>query len=185
MNNLQIEKILSRVYISKDNENFLGVFPADKIPSEAELANHSGFSIILNTQPSGRPGIHWVAIFRKNKTEPLEYFDSFGRRPHIKHFLKFFNGKKFVYNNIPVQSIFTDVCGQYCIFFILARHFDISYFEIVKLFFEKGDNFVRKFINDYFSLDLQNYDIDFPEKQISICPQKKNKKKRKKSERYD
>lgn len=176
MNNLQIEKILSRVYIARDKEKFLGVYPADKIPSKVTLASYNSFSMIVNTQPSTQKGRHWVSFYRKNKTCPIEFFDSFGRKPYISYFLKFLKGEQFIYNNLAVQSVFTNVCGQYCIFYILARHFDIPYFQIIELFKNGGDTFVAKFINDFFSLDLDIYDIDFIGKQISKCVRKKRNK---------
>lgn len=54
-------------------KRFVGVFPFDKLPS---LKN--GQSAILNTDPHDKPGEHWVAIYRKSKTQ-FYFFDSYGR----------------------------------------------------------------------------------------------------------
>ena len=47
---------------------FLGVFSADTLP---ELG--SGQCLVTNTDPSSRPGKHWIAIFRGS--DFVEYFD--------------------------------------------------------------------------------------------------------------
>lgn len=54
---------------------FRGVFPADKLPN---VPNWRVFSdaYIVNTDPAGKPGEHWLAIWTRNRV--CEVFDSYG-----------------------------------------------------------------------------------------------------------
>ena len=52
---------------------FQGVFSADTLPEKPRL-------LVGNTDPSDKPGNHWIAVF-VDSTGRGEYFDSFGRKP--------------------------------------------------------------------------------------------------------
>ena len=168
MNNLQISNIFEKIHLH--NGKFLGVYSSDTIPNFFKTNKRGNdFSLIVNTDPSSEPGEHWVAFYIP-KQGIVEYFDSFGREPNNSNFSIFLKNTDFLYNNIRLQSVLSNVCGQYCIFYILARHFNLDYADIIHLFSNNhsvNDNFVNEFINDLFSLDLQKYDIDFIGKQIS------------------
>ena len=54
--------------INKDSyarRYFVGVFPRNRLPA----INTYPASLILNTDPSGRPGEHWVAIYFNKEKE--------------------------------------------------------------------------------------------------------------------
>jgi hypothetical protein len=53
--------------------SFQGVFSRDTLPSKPRL-------LICNTDPSDKPGQHWIAIY-VDKNLRGEFFDSFGRHP--------------------------------------------------------------------------------------------------------
>ncbi len=81
MDNMQIFSILKDT-IGKGS---LGVFPSDRIPTDII----EPCAIVVNLDPSTKPGIHWVAIFVINNT--VEYFDSYVLPPNVranKQFLK-------------------------------------------------------------------------------------------------
>ncbi|KAK3704916.1 hypothetical protein QZH41_005383, partial [Actinostola sp. cb2023] len=59
---------------------FLGVFPADRLPT----THRSGTGLIVNTDPSDRPGTHWVAMYWDNEGR-AEFFDSYGQTPQSYH----------------------------------------------------------------------------------------------------
>jgi hypothetical protein len=61
---------------------YLGALPADKLPSAEHLRRFSATAVCLiaNTDPSDRPGQHWVAYYLAPGGE-LEFFDSFGNDP--------------------------------------------------------------------------------------------------------
>lgn len=99
--------------------HILGAFPADHIPSHLPL----GTRIIVNTDPVRLPGRHWVAFFL-NQRNTLECFDSFGRSPsrysaYIRQFMTRFSDTDI--NEKQLQSRDTNVCGQYCLLFLMCR----------------------------------------------------------------
>jgi hypothetical protein len=52
---------------------FQGVYSIDTLPETPRL-------LVCNTDPSHKPGQHWVALNVDSRRRG-EYFDSFGRRP--------------------------------------------------------------------------------------------------------
>jgi len=83
--NLELDKKLLNV------KEFLGTFSCDTIPK----INNFPSSFIVNTQPSGKGGEHWVAIYINNERKG-EYFDSYGFKPLNKEFNLFFKNLFFV-----------------------------------------------------------------------------------------
>jgi hypothetical protein len=67
MNTGQIELILRR-----NIDNFDGVFSRDRLPDKPRL-------LVCNTDPSSRPGQHWIAIY-VGEDGRGEYFDSLAAR---------------------------------------------------------------------------------------------------------
>lgn len=117
MDTLEIVKVMRGH--SKTNKYFKGVFASDKLP-HTKVKRPSCF--IINTDPSTKPGTHWVAIYFPNKGKP-EYFDSFGLKPKIKSILSFISrdNKGFTYNRKQLQNVFSTVCGNYCCEYLLHR----------------------------------------------------------------
>ena len=69
-------------------KQFVGVFPSDRLPKKME---HYPCGFIANTDPSAKPGTHWVAFYFPSKSE-AEFFDSYGYPPeHYKNFKNIFN----------------------------------------------------------------------------------------------
>ena len=113
MDTLIIKKLL------KSFKCFKGVFPSDKLPYKSSLP----LNIIINTDPSYKPGEHWVAI-SINKDGIGEYFDSFGLPPFKENIEQFLNTKctrGWTYNKIALQSAYSTTCGHYCVLFIIYR----------------------------------------------------------------
>ena len=54
---------------------FRGVFPADKLPNVPNWRVLSD-AYIVNTDPAGKPGEHWLAIWTRNRV--CKVFDSYG-----------------------------------------------------------------------------------------------------------
>ena len=71
MDTLTIKKLL------KSYNCFKGVFPCDRVPYKAKLP----LNIIINTDPSNKPGTHWVCV-SIDKNGRGFYFDSFGFPPN-------------------------------------------------------------------------------------------------------
>jgi len=161
MDTLQILKILKR----NIGEACLGVFPSDRLPKSMPKSS----AIVVNTDPSDKPGTHWVAIF-KNVDGTVDYFDSYGFKPMvatISHFLNKF--KKCHYNMKRIQGILSSVCGHYCIYFVMQRWKNNSMEEIVTKFSENGeenDEMITEWVNGNFQLDTETYDVEYIVNQI-------------------
>lgn len=109
MNTIDLVKVLSKnKYTSK---KFKGVFPRNHLPKHIVKPA----LIIANTDPSSKPGEHWVCFYIPKKGVG-EYFDSFGDKPKNRQFIKFLNDnvESFVYSKKRIQSDFSSWCGQFC-----------------------------------------------------------------------
>ena len=108
--------------IEKDpklSKNIVGIYPFDKIPKN--FGNHKG--LIFNNEISSKGGSHWLALFKINDNT-LEFFDSFGL-PEEFYGLKsrhpFLLKYKINYRNKQIQSINSDICGLYAIYYLENR----------------------------------------------------------------
>lgn len=135
MNTIQLSLDMSR------NKNikkyFKGVLPSDGLPKQIKKPA----MIIVNTDPSHKPGTHWTAFYLPKHGKP-EYFDSIGRSPNLKEFLIFLkkHGKSFMRNKRRLQGAFSTTCGQYCGVYLYFRSRGMSFEEFLKLF---SDNHVE------------------------------------------
>lgn len=108
MNTYEIEKTVERDKCL--SRYFLGVFASDMLPQISEKPA----CFIANTDPSGAPGEHWVAMFFDKN---VEYFDSYGLQP-----IDAFNIYKPNWiNQYCLQELDSTVCGEYCIYFLQYR----------------------------------------------------------------
>jgi hypothetical protein len=145
------------------------VFALDELPN---VVVPRPSVIVINTDPSTKPGQHWVAVYI-TREGVAEYFDSYGKPVYlseIKWFLKK-NGDAVRSNNQSIQGTLSTVCGQYCIFFLLHRCRGLSMTKIVHLFSnDKTDNdiIVNDFVRRRFPrVKTTLYDEPFIVKQIS------------------
>lgn len=117
MNTSEITKILSGHRLTK--RSFNGVFSLDMIP---KYVQKKPASYVINTDPSYQPGTHWIAIYFPVRG-PAEFFDSFGRAPFNKRFIKFMkdNSYRYIYNRREMQNSLSLLCGNYCCLYILDR----------------------------------------------------------------
>jgi hypothetical protein len=111
--------------VAREGVTALGVFPADQIP---DIDRNVHCCFILNTEPRGLPGVHWLAFFYNHHTDMLEYFDSYGMPLDT-----YADVHKSLYNHglaslcMPVnimgslQSDVSLVCGHYCIAYLCWR----------------------------------------------------------------
>ena len=133
--NLLLGKAKTTMITSCKMITFLGVFPLDLFPFDDFLsfsATNSSYQqnisskvlcCIVNTDPSNKPGTHWVAFFmeKSNKqiSSTLEFFDSYGLHPSAYSFnVTNFN---IIYNKETLQSISSNVCGHYCMLYLYLR----------------------------------------------------------------
>lgn len=131
MDNFTIIKILNsnhQLNLLK-KQIFLGVYPKDKLPT----INNYPSCFILNTDPSNKPGEHWLAAFiDKNKNY---FFDSYGNSPSYFGLGSYFSQfKNLNWNKLKLQGDSKN-CGLYCILFLLYKthnKLDQFYFEFNK-----------------------------------------------------
>ena len=104
------------------------MFPADKIPYD-EIRKKKFFSFIANTDASNKPGQHWVAFVCKEGK--IIFFDSYRKSPsyYNSHWSDFDSWTR---NEVDIQQDESDVCGDYCIFFLKFVFSDVD-FSLSKL----------------------------------------------------
>jgi hypothetical protein len=158
MNGREIEDALRSVPLVRDI--FVGVFAADQIPDKQYPGGY-----IVNTDPSGEPGQHWVAFFCTHSGQ-LEAFDSFGKNPGIysNHIKEWMEADYLILSQSILQSENSTLCGNYCLYYILLRCHGFSYEDVLSIFCSDknlSDLYVCKFINKYFKLKTALQDSTF------------------------
>jgi hypothetical protein len=143
MNSRRITRILSSC--EETARYFKGVYPADAI----ELPQSYPASMVINLDEKDEPGSHWVAIFMRTP-KTVCYFDSYGQPPPEGGIKEFLRGREVEPNNFPIQSIISDVCGHYCIYFIHRCSKGDAYETILTNLARKNniDAFVRSYVRE-------------------------------------
>lgn len=132
MNTDQLERIISSQVIKSRKVKFLGVFPHDHtqfLVANTLAAHTFPICFLSNTQPSTKSGEHWVAFYYSSEHSP-EFFDSYGLHPSVYEF----NFTPKIYNKRCLQKLDSNVCGQYCVYFLYQRVRGKSLQEIVAPF---------------------------------------------------
>lgn len=149
MNTVQLTGVMDKISC---NTYFLGVLPCDYLPKTPLRTLPS--MVLINTDPSGLPGQHWLAIYINDDSVAC-FFDSFGNKPDyqgfhpvIKDFLNI-NSTKVLHSTVQVQDFSSDTCGQHCVFFLyhMSKGFDYDY--VMKLYtydLIKNDKMVSTFV---------------------------------------
>ena len=106
---------LSNIFINnllKDFRNFIECFSKDQL---SLIENNK--SIIINLNNSNQPGSHWIALKRVDNV--IYIFDSFGIEYLPIGIFKTFKNYKIVTNIYRIQDISSNLCGMFCVLFIL------------------------------------------------------------------
>lgn len=117
----------------------LGVYARDKIPAFTSFP----CGLIANTDTSDLPGKHWVGFYYESK-DKSEFFDSCGHSP------EYFGFRARNYNEKRLQSSRSNVCGQYCLYYLLNRCRGVSMPSIFKDFSDnlyENDAFIFGYIS--------------------------------------
>ena len=149
MNTLQILNVLKNDPFTKSV--FTDVLPSDLLPNQIQKTPR-GF--ILNVDTNNGPGTHWISIYITTDGKG-ELFYSYGEPPEFysRNFETFLedHSNTFTSNKKTLQSPWSRVCGQYCLFYALHRCRNISMSTIVNMFTDQRDwkdtlvrNFIRK-----------------------------------------
>ena len=130
-----------------------GVFASDQLPSPSRPFP-KGY--IANTSSHDERGSHWVALYI-NKSNELEFFDSFGYPPQFysTSLMNFCRKLNFPVraNNKRLQDEGSMVCGHYCLYFLLMRCRGLSMEEITTTFeenYKQNDLYVYEYITTSF-----------------------------------
>jgi hypothetical protein len=140
---MQMEQILK--VSPRASAIFKGCYPLNEIPPISSITNFPS-SIVVNFDPSTRPGTHWVAVYMINRTTAY-YFDSLALEipSEIKAFLNSF--PIVLKNELSYQNPKNTTCALYSIFFILYmsnRHTFDQFTAILNRHLPFVDNFVIK-----------------------------------------
>ena len=149
--------------VAREGVSTIGVFPADQVPT-IDKTMHCCF--ILNTEPRGQPGEHWLAFFYNQHTNTLEYFDSYGMALETYDVVyESLRSRELTLQCIPansvgyLQSVESFVCGQYCIAFLYWRakyisapptRFSISLAAVHSTALQR-DKYILKLVRDLLS----------------------------------
>lgn len=169
---MQLNGLAKRCPVLKDI--FVGVFPSDRIPDICSVKKRRAYAFIVNLDRSGLQGSHWIALYLpKHRNGIAEYFDSYGRPPTKSNFLRLLKKYRgYIYNNIMLQSPFSTVCGQYCLFYLCRRARMESSTTILRTFHNHdlvtNDIVVNRYVKRYFRTSLKLYDIPFIGRQIAV-----------------
>ena len=101
---------------------------------------------IVNSDPSHLPGKHWMAVFY---ARPMEFFDPLARPPtYYKLDDKLLIN--YIYNFKQVQGSFSELCGEFCIYYLYNRLKGVTMPAILQKLdndFYVNDNIVRMFVH--------------------------------------
>ena len=120
---------------------FQNVLPFDCLPINPPYPSAN----VINTDPLGKPGNHLLSIFYDAKGKCC-FFDSFGKSPAfygLENYI-FNTATSLEFNQIQLQSINSNTCGYYCIYFILLKSRNFELCDIINLFQKQNFN-----INDF------------------------------------
>ena len=140
--------------VMEKEESFRGTYPCDQVPNFTD----NEYSIIINVDNSTLPGSHWTALVVRGNN--AYYFDSFGRlydnfsfpADYRESLQKICLGKKVVFQNRVLQGFHSNMCGEYCVYFIkqLGKRFNFN--EIFRGFTENLNSNDKKIIKLYKSM---------------------------------
>lgn len=152
MNTKQLDWVMKSDRFAK--LQFRGVYAADQLPVKVR---EFPSAYIANTDPTSKPGTHWVAFYFADEVHG-EFFDSYGMSPDFynekfEQFVKT-NSSTWTFNDKKLQSLDSQVCGQYCLYYLLLRCRGITKSKIIEQFSDnvkRNDRYVVAFICKHFN----------------------------------
>ena len=118
MDTLQIARLLEMDPCTRSI--FRGVVPKDGLPTTIDGVLPAAF--VCNTDDGDEPGEHWIALYLATDGRG-DYFCSYGLPPRHAVFRTFMNEhcSEWTHNSKRLQSPLSNVCGQYCVAFVMLR----------------------------------------------------------------
>ena len=117
MDTLQIARLLAMD--PNTASVFGGVVAKDGLPKKIDALP---IAFVCNTDDGDEPGEHWIALYLSSDGLG-EYFCSYGLPPRHATFRAFLNKhcSEWTHNSKRLQSPLSNVCGQYCVAYIMLR----------------------------------------------------------------
>ena len=115
MDTLQIARLLAMD--PRTRSIFCGVVPKDGLPTTTDALTAA---FVCNTDDGDEQGEHWIALYL-DADESGDYFCSYGLPPRHAAFRTFVNEhcSEWTNNSMKLQSPLSNVCGQYCVAYVL------------------------------------------------------------------
>ena len=166
LSTLQINEIMGRY------PEYLGTIPSDGIPLLLpKVKPNTRVCFIMNSDPSGKPGEHWVAVLidaRPGGSRSIEFYNPLGikdRRRLTSSFLtniiplleKINPSEKplrLKENLIADQNNTSANCGQFSIKFLLDRLVNNKTFAEASGYDRKGEKMIEKFKEEFYPFRL-------------------------------
>jgi len=138
-----LEKYLKLLNEKTDGKHNIGIYAADRLP---RTVKKKPIALIVHSQKASQYIGHWFAIYVPKRGKPF-YFDSFGRKPHIKTHINFLKriSNTFNQNEKCLQAPDSIVCGGYCLLFLAYKMGYIEqFFNCFTKNKERNDKFVEQ-----------------------------------------
>ena len=143
MNDLKLNDILNTY--KPTSVIFSGVFGKNELKPITRFPS----CMIVNESNFGTRGTHWVPLYF-DVNGNAEYFDSCGQTPvpDISKFIASYTRGYVKANKLQFQSNGSDVCGQYCIYYLVKRCTNNSMEKILSV----SIHYIRKLMIDLFTV---------------------------------
>ena len=121
LNNVQLDVLAESQPTLKPH--FYKTVPCDRLPKSPDKKGPVGY--IVNTDPQGMPGRHWLALWtHDNVCEVLDSYalplETYETTEPLQKWLNQ-HWKYVVENGKSLQSIYSQSCGDYALFFLIDR----------------------------------------------------------------
>jgi hypothetical protein len=152
MDTLTLYKFLKNM--TRGRRAYVNVLPCDGLDN-LKIETFPAY-LIVNSKDSSHGGEHWISLYLRKSTGNktiLEFFCSYGLgiEYYASNFVNF--AKRLVAtvieNRVPLQSIGSNVCGSYALFFLYNRmkgHCQMSAYCNFSNDFHENDARIRRFI---------------------------------------
>lgn len=153
---------------------FTAVCAEDQLKS---IKAGKSFAVIVNNQPSTKEGMHWICFYKSKDSRAVEFFDSYGLGidfypKSLQQFCKK-HGSFITQSKSQYQSNMSDVCGDYCLWFLLSRFkrksFASTLSSLSRSDQERNDHLVDSFVKRKFK--FPNF-VDCKEQCKKLCKMK-------------